>query len=104
MITGGYSYGILDSTEVLDTEDGSVTMASLMNSLRYGHGMGVVTVNGEDRVAVFGGHDGENELDSVEFYNTKTEKWEISDFKLSGAKSGFSFLTVKLEDILSNLQ
>ena len=101
LITGG---GYLDSTEILDTEDGSVTMASLMNSIRYGHGMGVVTVNGEDRVAVFGGFDGENELDSVEFYNTKTEKWEISDFKLSGAKSGFSFLTVKLEDILSNLQ
>ena len=58
MITGGYNDGSLDSTEVLDTEDGSVTMASPMNSKRDGHGMGVVTINGKDRLAVFGGYDG----------------------------------------------
>ena len=75
-----------------------------MNSKRYGHGMGVVTINGEDRLAVFGGDDGRNELDSVELYNTETEKWEMTDFKLSEAKSGFSFLTVNLGDLLSNLQ
>ena len=93
-----------DSTEILDPEDGSVTMASPLKSKRFYHGMGVVTINGENRVTVFGGSDGWNKLDSVELYNTQTEKWETSDFKLSGAKSGFSFLTVKLEDILSNLQ
>ena len=31
MITGGYSDDYLDYTEILDTEDGSVTMASPMN-------------------------------------------------------------------------
>ena len=67
-------------------------------------GMGVVTVSDEDRVAVFGGSDRGNELDSVELYNTQTEKWETSDFKLNKAKFGFSFLTVKLGDILSKLQ
>ena len=104
MITGGYDYGYLDSAEVLDSEDGSVTMtASPMNSKREGHGMGVVTINGEDRLAVFGGRNGENRLDSVEFYNTETEKWETSDLKLSEGKSYFSFLTVKLGDIISNL-
>ena len=61
MINGGYSGGTLDSTEILDTEDGSVTMTSPMNSKRCSHGMGIITVNGEDKVAVFGGHDGENE-------------------------------------------
>ena len=66
--------------------------------------MGVFTINGEDRLAVFGGYDGENELNSVELYNTETEKWEMADFKLSEPKSHFSFLTVKLGDILSNLQ
>ena len=62
MITGGYNdyEGYLDSTEILDTEDGSVTMASPMNSKRGGHGMGVVTINGEERLAVFGGSDGNN--------------------------------------------
>ena len=34
MVTGGYDYGSLDSTEILDTEDGSVTMVSPMNSKR----------------------------------------------------------------------
>ena len=63
--------------------------------------MGVVTVYGEDKVAVFGGYDGINALDSVELYNTKTEKWEMTDFKLSEAKYGFGFLTTKLGDILS---
>ena len=38
MITGGCSDSSLDSTEVLDTEDGSITMASPMNSKRAYHG------------------------------------------------------------------
>ena len=44
--------------------------------------MGVVTINGEERLAVFGGSDGNNDLDSVELYNTQTEKWETTDIKL----------------------
>ena len=105
MITGGYDNGCLDCTEVLDTDNGNVTLASPMTSIRFRHGMGVFTIKGEDRVAVFGGNFvGGNELDSVELYNTKTEKWEMADFKLSEAKFDFSFLTVKLGDIISNLQ
>ena len=104
MITGGDSNGHLDSTEILDIEGGSVTMASPMNSKRAGHGMGVFTINGKDRLAVFGGFDGRTFLDSVELFNTLTGKWEFSDFKLSEPKSHFIFLTVKLGDILSNLQ
>ena len=77
-------------------------MASPMNSKRFAHGIGVVTVNGEDRFTVFGGSDGRNKLDSVELYNAQMEIWEMTDLKLSKAKSGFSFLTVKLRDILSN--
>ena len=88
----------------LDNEDGKVTMASPLNSKRVDHGMGVITINGENRLAVFGGSDGRTQLDSVELYNSQTEKWEMADFKLSKAKSAFSFLTVKLGDILSKLQ
>ena len=99
-MTGGNSDGFQDSTEVLDTEGGSVTIASPMNSKRVHHGMSVVTINGKDRLVVFGGYDGRNSLDSVELYNTHTEKWEMADFKLREAKSGFSFLTVKLGDII----
>ena len=107
MITGGYTFSEgtwLDSTQILDTEGGSVTMGSPMNSRRSGHGMSVVTINEKDRLAVFGGFDGRSLLNSVELYNTETEKWETSDLKLSEARSGFSFLTVKLGDTLSNLQ
>ena len=103
MITGGLSIDFLHSTEILDCEDGSVIMASPMKSKKYGHGMGVVTLNGKDRLAVFGGIDGENELDSVELYNRKTEKWEMTDLELSEAKYYFGFLTIKLGDILSQL-
>ena len=73
------------------------------------HGMGVVTINGEDKVAVFGGIESprtprrENELDSIEFYNTQTEKWEMADFKLREPKCGFGFLAIKRGDILSQL-
>ena len=104
MITGGGNVDFLDSTEVLDTEHGSVTLASPMNCKRVNHGMGVVTINDENKLAVFGGFDGRTRLDSVELYNTESEKWEMTDLKLSEAKFGFGFLTVKLGDIISNLQ
>ena len=108
MITGGFGGGNFNSTEILDTEDGSVTMASPMNSRRSDHGMGVFTINGEYRLAVLGGHDGfyvqESMLDSVELYNTKTEKWENTDIKLTEPNCNFLYLTVKLSDIISELQ
>ena len=75
-------------------------MASPMNSNRIDHGIGVVIINGENKLAVFGGYDGRNKLDSVELYNTKTEKWEMTDLKLSEAKDVFGFLPIKLGDIL----
>ena len=87
MVTGGHgNTGYLDSAEILDTEDGSVSKASSMNSKRDCHGMGIITINEKDRLAAFGGYDGTNTLRSVELYNTQTGKWETSDFKLSRAK------------------
>ena len=67
------------------------------------HGMDVVTINGEERLAVFGGYDGRTRLDSVEIYNTQTGKWETTDIKLKEAKSEFGFLGVKLADVISYL-
>ena len=78
-------------------------MASPMNSKRDEHGMGVLTINGENRIAVFGGYDGRKNLESVELYNGQTEKWEMADFRLSEAKHSFGFLAIKLGDILSKL-
>ena len=65
--------------------------------------MGIVTINGENKLAVLGSYDGRNGLDSVELYNIQTERWEMTDFKLSEAKYGFGFFAVKLGDILSQL-
>ena len=101
MITGGYSGGTLDSTEIMDTKDGSVTMASPMISKRRHHGMGIVTIDGKERLAVFGGFDGRTVLDSVELYNTQTEKWENTEIKLKEPKDGFSALTIKRGDFLN---
>ena len=110
MITGGigrreFGSGYLNSTEILDPEDETVTMASPMSSERAGHGIGVFTINGKDRLAVFGGYDGINGryLDSIEFYNPVTEKWELSDIKLNEPKHCVGFLTAKLSDLISKL-
>ena len=72
-----------------------------MNSKRSGHGIGVVSINGKDILAVFGGFNGKNFLDSVELYNTQTRKWETSDIKLRKPKRHFGFVTVKLSDVIS---
>ena len=65
--------------------------------------MGVVTINGEDRLAVFGGRDELNDLDSAELYNAKTKEWETTNIKLSQPKSYFGFATVTLSDIIFNV-
>ena len=75
-------------------------VASPMNSKRYDHGMGVVTINHEDRLTVFGGYARKDRLDSVELYDSKTEKWENTDIKLKQPKSDFGFLSVKLGQVL----
>ena len=106
MITGGMNVfgGILDSSEILDTEDRSVTMASQMNTKRHRHGMGVITVNGEDRLAVVGGlSDNYTELDSIELYNTETEEWETTKIKLQTPSYNFGCLSLNLRDIISKL-
>ena len=116
LITGGQNRGgYLDSTEILDTEDGSVTMASPMNFKRASHGIGFMTINGEDRLAVFGGVEGKQystgfnfritpiQLDSLELYNPHTHQWETTGLKLTVPMYDFGFVTVKLSDIISKM-
>ena len=96
MISGGH-----DASEILDTLDGSGTMASPMNFGRQGHGMGVLTIDGKDILVAFGGDDGARKHDNVELYNTQTEKWETTNIKLKMPRNDFGFLRVKLSDIIS---
>ena len=108
MITGGHyrgntTYNYLNSTEIFDTDDGSVTMASPMNSKRTNHGMGVITIDGEDRLAVFGGYNGNIRLSSVELYDTQKREWEKTAFKLNKGVECFGFLSVRLSDVMCHL-
>ena len=105
MVTGGMDtrFERLDSTEIIDIEDGSVIMASPMKCKRVGHGMGIVTINGVNRLAVFGGSNGKGYDDTVEIYNTETQKWETTDLKLGEPKTAFGFLSVKLSDFNSKM-
>ena len=128
MITGGFGEGFegdgwLNSTEILDSEDGSITRGSPMNSKRCNHGIGVITINGTDRLAVFGGSslgpsDYENHcnihgyvdpdyfnesVDSIEVYNSTTKTWETTDMKLKHPNSSFAYLSVRLGDIIQKL-
>ena len=108
IITGGYiqgyGYGYLNSTEIIDVRDGRISRASPMNLKRHQHGMGIVTINGEDKLVAFGGkRSWQSCLDCVEVYNTKTRKWEHTDIKLKAPKTSFGFLNVKLEHIISKL-
>ena len=106
MITGGVdeSRSVLNSTEILDTEDGSITRGSPMNTKRYGHGIGVITINNEDRLVVFGGSsDDQRDAISFEVYNNFTKKWETTDMKLKNPNLDFAYLSVRLGDILQKL-
>ena len=99
MITGGELISTnkakpLKSTEIIDTVDSSAYMASPMKFKRVSHGMGTITINGEDRLAVFGGCGERTNLDCVEIYNSQTEKWENTDIKLKEDKAYFGFLSV----------
>ena len=113
MVTGGFNNTDhhLISTEVIDLATGTVDMGSPMKTDRAYHGMGMITFNDEERLAVFGGARYGKRikynliyLDCVEVYNTHTESWEITDIKLSKPIVEFAFLNVKLGDIISQLK
>ena len=94
----------LEATEIFDTEDRTITMASPMNHMRYNHGIGTITIQGEDRVAVFGGTSTSNfSLDNLELYNAKTDLWELSKIKLKENYDEVTCVTVKLGEILSKM-
>ena len=88
--------------QIIDTKEEKITMTS-PKSKRFEYGMGIVTINGEDRLAMFGGHVENTKLDSVELYNVNTEQWETSSLKLNDAKCKFAYLSLKLGDIETKL-
>ena len=107
MVTGGNtmngSLEILEFTEIIDTEDGSVTIANPMNCKRSSHGMGIVTIKGENKLVVFGGYGKERtNLNGGELYNTQIGKWETVDIKMREGKYNFGFISFKLGDVIKS--
>ena len=96
IVTGGISELEHErSCEIIDTENGTVTMASPMNCQRCSHGMGIMKVNGEERLAVFGGFGGGSDFRSIELYNTKTQKWDFcTDVTMNIPRAYFGFVNI----------
>ena len=90
------------STEIITFEDGGFfhTVSNPMNIGRYLHGIGVITIDDEDKLAVFGGElDNWKAINNLEIFNTQTQKWEITD-RMNHKVNYFGFLTVKNGTIL----
>ena len=88
------------TTEILDPETMSITIASPMNRRRSEHGIAVITINNENRLAVFGGYqDYFRDLRCFELYNTRTQKWEMTQEISLRKGMDFGYLSVKNEMI-----
>ena len=88
IVTGGQNdTEVLGSTEILTFEQHNE--GGSLNEPRWGHGIGVIDVKGEQRLVVFGGcsvdspfDSSDNMLTSIEAWNEKEECWEITDLKM----------------------
>ena len=99
LVAGGFSHPYMydNTTEIINTDDGSVTMGGSLNIGRVGHGMGTIKINGKEQLVVFGGVDGTIDIhSSVELYNAETDQWEMSDFTLNEPNTSFGYVSVKI--------
>ena len=102
LVTGGLSEGrqphkpsFLNSVEIINIEDGSVTPSPPMNIKRVGHGIGTLNINNQPRICVFGGYNGEKEENTIEVFDKETLKWElVKDFQMKEFKFGFGYITI----------
>ena len=101
LVTGGIEvldgdYQYLDSTEIIDVKSINVTEGPPMKFKRSGHGIGVLNIEGKERIVVYGGRDSQfSLLKSVEFYDAKMKQWKPTNIELSEAKDEFGFMTIK---------
>ena len=103
--------------QIVDIENGSVNMTGPLMSTKqqdiFFRQMDVLKINGEDRLAVFGGLHRDwildpitpkEYLDTIELYNSQTNKWETTNKTFNGEQHGFGFLKIKLSDIIPELR
>ena len=72
-----------------------------LNEARYGHGIGIIEINGIQRLVAFGGFDGHCKrkgkwLTSFEVWNDSLECWEKTDMKLPEPLSYFGYCSKPL--------
>ena len=93
VVTGGRGSLFLNSTEIIKfSKDGIITTtAGYLNVPRLYHGMGIVTINEESRLIVFGGLTPYGRTDSIEEWDDITETWKISSLKLSQPRAKFGY-------------
>ena len=97
IISGGTdNFGAINSTEIITLQTMSVKDGGDLNEARYGHGMGIIEINGIQRLVAFGGFDGHCKrkgkwLTSFEVWNDSLECWEKTDMKLSEPLSYFGY-------------
>ena len=72
-----------------------------MNVPRAEHGIGLITINEQDKLIVFSGWTKYNVgfLESVEMFNEETQTWDMTDIQMDVARSGFGYVNVSLADI-----
>ena len=103
-IAGGEFNGKLATTEILNLEDNTITPGNAMNTKRSTHGMGVITIGNEDRLAVFGNGDSGNDSFDLETLNPSTRMWEVSILNIGRLEEKFSFGYISLpNDFISKL-
>ena len=99
IVSGGneehYTLEGTKSTEIIDLSNFTSKRVGDLNIARHHHGMGIMEINGKDKVVVFGGSNKQDkELDSVEEWDEKTETWTLSTMKLSEPKSSFAYCQI----------
>ena len=102
LVTGGVSEGKeshkhvqQNSVEIINITEGSVTSSSPMNSKRNGHGIGILDINNQPRIAVFGGWNGNDRQSTIEVFDQETLKWEfVKDYEMAESRSDFGYFTI----------
>ena len=94
MLTGGkiwtsnkFEYSA--ETILVDLKNGQSKHVGKLNIPRAMHQMNIILMGKRRKIVVFGGHDNEGHLDSIEIFNENNQIWEISNLKLNQERSNF---------------
>ena len=100
----------VESSEIIDVRNKTVISGPKMNNFRANHGIGILKIENQNRVIVFGGSmkyecpndpcDPEVPQDTVEVYIPEQQIWEPANFKLIKPRYCFGFSTINRNDFL----